>query len=326
MGRYVIYGAGAIGAVLGGLLALAGRDVVLVARGAHGEAMAREGLRLGSNAGEQVIRLPVVADISAANPGQDDIVVLAMKTQDAFKAMEELVVIAGPGVPIFCAQNGLESERAALRLFENVYGVLVFCSGASLEPGVASYYHYPQAGVLDVGRFPGGVDAVAEAVAADFRLAGFDSVAQPDIMRWKRGKLITNMVNPISAACERPEAARDIVSAAQAEAEAAMRAAGLDFATQEELKARAAGLRTATVEGRPFPGGSTFQSLARGARATEADYLAGEVVLLGRLTGTPTPVNAGLQRLIRGMAQAGAPPRSMSPEALREAVMPSAPV
>src|SRR5579862_9608218 len=55
MSRYVIYGAGAVGAVLGGRLALAGREVTLVARGAHAEALAQDGLRLRSKAGETVV-------------------------------------------------------------------------------------------------------------------------------------------------------------------------------------------------------------------------------------------------------------------------------
>ena len=46
-------------------------------------------------------------------------------------------------------------------------------------------------------------------------------------------------------------------------------------------------------------GGSTWQSLARGTGSTEADHLNGEIVLLGRLHGVPTPANAAVQRAVR---------------------------
>ena len=65
------------------------------------------------------------------------------------------------------------------------------------------------------------------------------------------------------------------------------------------------------VGGRPRSGGSTWQSLSRGATSTEVDWLNGEIVLLGRLHGVPTPANALLQTIAREAIQHGATPRSM---------------
>ena len=59
-------------------------------------------------------------------------------------------------------------------------------------------------------------------------------------------------------------------------------------------------------------GGSTWQSLARGATALETDYLNGEITYLGRLHGVPTPVNEALQRLAAEGARARVAPGSMS--------------
>jgi 2-dehydropantoate 2-reductase len=70
------------------------------------------------------------------------------------------------------------------------------------------------------------------------------------------------------------------------------------------------------VGGRRRGGGSSWQSLARGTGTIETDYLNGEIVLLGRLHGVPTPVNATVQRVARELAASGAPPASMSPDEL----------
>ena len=58
-------------------------------------------------------------------------------------------------------------------------------------------------------------------------------------------------------------------------------------------------------------GGSTWQSLARGTGDSEIDYLAGEIVLQGRLHGVPTPVNEAVVAATRALAYAGGAPRSL---------------
>jgi len=63
-------------------------------------------------------------------------------------------------------------------------------------------------------------------------------------------------------------------------------------------------------------GSSTWQSLVRGSGTTEVDWLNGEIVLLGRLHGIPTPVNELLQRETNAAARANRPPRSMAAEDL----------
>jgi 2-dehydropantoate 2-reductase len=72
-----------------------------------------------------------------------------------------------------------------------------------------------------------------------------------------------------------------------------------------------------TVQGRSFPGSSSWQSLARGASVTEVDYLTGEIVLLGRLHGIPTLLNETLQAEVQRMARDRLPPGSLDPELMR---------
>jgi 2-dehydropantoate 2-reductase len=66
------------------------------------------------------------------------------------------------------------------------------------------------------------------------------------------------------------------------------------------------------VEGSALFGGSSWQSLARGTGSVEADYLNGEIVLLGRQYGVPTPVNETLQRLANTAARERRSPGSMT--------------
>ncbi len=76
-------------------------------------------------------------------------------------------------------------------------------------------------------------------------------------------------------------------------------AAGIDHVTEEQDRARRGDLlRQPDVPGRSRKGSSTWQSLARGL-PLEVDHLNGEIVLLGRLHGVPTPVNEVLQRAAR---------------------------
>jgi 2-dehydropantoate 2-reductase len=68
------------------------------------------------------------------------------------------------------------------------------------------------------------------------------------------------------------------------------------------------------VPGTTHGGGSSWQSLTRGTGSIEADFLNGEIVLLGREHDVPTPVNEALQRLANRAAADRIPPGSLTPE------------
>jgi 2-dehydropantoate 2-reductase len=105
--------------------------------------------------------------------------------------------------------------------------------------------------------------------------------------------------------------------AARQEAEDCYRAAGLDYASPAESAERGAKLEVRKIDGQSFFGGSTAQSLARGTSATEVDYLSGEIALLGRTHGVPTPINATMQRIVRELTQRHSPPGALSPDEVR---------
>jgi 2-dehydropantoate 2-reductase len=131
-------------------------------------------------------------------------------------------------------------------------------------------------------------------------------------MRKKYTKLLMNLGNAFQAACGDVDGG-DILTRARAEGVGCYQAAQIDFASEEEDRARRGGLMNMKpIAGQRRGGGSSWQSLARGRTTIEADYLNGEVVLLGALRGVPTPVNRVLQRVANRMAAARLAPGSMS--------------
>jgi 2-dehydropantoate 2-reductase len=214
-------------------------------------------------------------------------------------------------VHVVCAQNGVENERLALRRFANVHGMCVMLPATHLEPGVVEVSGTPVAGILDVGRYPAGLDATTEAVAGALDGHGFSSHAVADVMRRKYAKLLMNLGNALDAACGSTARSSPLMKLARQEAVACFAAAGIDHASEEEDRARRGDIvQVKPIGGKPRGGGSTWQSLARGTGRTEVDALNGEIVLLGRLHGVPTPVNALLQEVATRLAQEGAAPGS----------------
>jgi 2-dehydropantoate 2-reductase len=315
--RYVVYGAGGIGGVVGARLFENGYGVALIARGAHREAIEANGLTIVSAEGSNTLKIPVAGEPAALDLTSDDVVLLAMKGQDTAGALEALVGCAPADIAVVCAQNGVANERAALRVFSNVYGMCVMCPTGHLEPGVVEAYSSPITGLLDVGCYPSGVDATARELASALEASTFRSEPREDIMRWKYQKLLMNLGNAIEAACGPAARGSDVARLALREALACFEAAGIEHVSREDDLARRGDLlQMHDVSGQGRGGGSSWQSLARGTGTIETDYLNGEIVLLGRLHGVPTPVNAAVQRVARDLAASGAPPASMSAEEL----------
>jgi 2-dehydropantoate 2-reductase len=306
---FVIYGAGSVGGVVGARLFQYGHDVQLIARGPHLEAIRSRGLRLEDPAGEQTLPIPAVDHPAMVDWRGDEVCLVAVKSQHSARVLAELASVAPPDLPVVCLQNGVRNEYEALRRFAHVYGVPVACPTVHLVPGVVQAFSSPVPGILDVGRFPVGVDDTATAIAAAFAAASFDARPIADLARWKWRKLVTNLGNAVEAVCGPPARRGPIGERAMAEGEACLAVASIDAATAAEDAARRADLlQLHPVAGRSRSGGSSWQSLARRAGSIETDYLNGEIVLLGRLHNQPTPVNALLQRLTRRLVTTGGEP------------------
>jgi len=315
--RFIMYGAGAVGGVVGGRLSESGHEVILVARGAHHDAIQASGLVVQSPVGTVTCRIPVASNPAQIDFRPGDVVLLSMKTQDTHHALLDLRAAAGDEIPVVCLQNGVENERMASRLFTRVYGTAVMLPATHLEPGIVQADSAPVTGILDTGRYPAGSDDLVEELTAAFERSTFSARPDANIMRKKYTKLLMNLANALQAVCGPGEDTRELSRRAHDEARACYRAVGIDYASDEEDRERRGGLITIGPVGeRSRAGGSSWQSLARGKNSIEADYLNGEIVLLGRLYGVPTPVNRLLQNVANEVARAGKPPGSVSADEL----------
>ena len=232
--RFVIFGAGAIGGVVGAKLHQAGFDVALIARGAHYRAIRDHGLTLEQpHATAAHLQIPVADAPGAREWSGEEIVMLATKGQDTMGALADLKAAAPMSTPVVCLQNGVDNERTALRLFANVYGAVVMSPTAHLEPGIVQAYGTRGTGVIDIGRYPNGLDPLCEEIANALGASDFSSMARPDIMRFKHAKLLGNLANAVDAICEPGPPAGEVVELAREEGEAALTAAGIEFVAED---------------------------------------------------------------------------------------------
>ena len=227
-----------------------------------------------------------------------------------------------------CAQNGVENERRALRRFADVIGMCVMLPATHVAPGAVDADSLPVVGVLDVGRYPHGVDDTVRGVAADLSESGFRSDADADVMRWKYEKLLTNLSTALRALCGL-ESDDDAAAAAtpraphrrDARGRARLLRGGGDRAADRRGARPALGRRhhLAPDPRSPARAGSAWQSLARATGAIEVDGINGEIVLLGRLHGIATPVNVAVQTLANDAARRRLPPGSCTPDEVARA-------
>lgn len=236
--RYVVFGAGAVGGVIGATPFEHGHDVVLIARGEHLSALRTHGLRLRQPDRTVTHAIPAVGSPDELGLGADDVVILAMKSQHTAAAIEMLARHAPPTTNVVCAQNGVENERIASRSFEQVYAMAVVLPATHLVPGEV-IQHSRVVGTLDLGLYPRGLDHTAEQICADLNASGLSSSPQEAVMRAKYGKLLTNLGNIIDAACGSIAWQSDILAAAYEEGARCLDAAGIEYETAEEQARRA---------------------------------------------------------------------------------------
>ncbi|MBM3459914.1 MAG: ketopantoate reductase family protein, partial [Armatimonadetes bacterium] len=304
--RYLIYGAGGIGAPLGAYLHKAGESAVLIARGEHLRAIQEQGLRLISGDGEETIRVPAVGHPGELQPTSQDCVALTMKAQDTEMALRDLLSAGfdADAVPIFSVQNCIANEPIAARYFPRVYGVMIVIPGSYLEPGVVYNPIRGNHGYMDVGAYPRGADDTAARFVEAVRRAGYGANLHENVMASKGSKFLGNLGNALEAITDGRGDSGPYMEQVRAEARACLDAAGLPYESADLYQARVRANRGTNVEmGGARKRGSSWQSLQRQQGTIETDFLNGEVVLLGRINGVPTPFNRVLQRIAGRMAR-----------------------
>ncbi len=302
--RIIIYGAGAIGGVVGGHLARTGNDVILIGRAGNVNVIRKHGLRLITPNGTHTLQLPAFTTPDQIDFRPSDVVFLCVKSQDTDEAFRALHT-ATKNVPIFCFQNGVPNEEVATQYFPQVYGVTVHVGAVFLANGeVIARYDLP--GQLVMGRYPTGTDDLVEAMAAKLRTAGFLVLVTSDIMSHKWGKLVLNLGNAVSAIINaKVDESNHVLKATRQEAREILAQAGIKWISQEELTKqwpeRAAQVqqrKSLDVEAQ----GSAWQSLARKQGTIETDFFNGAIVRLAKQLGRQAPVNEALVRISQEMA------------------------
>lgn len=312
--RFIIYGAGGIGCVIGGHLARTGSEVVLIGRPGHVRAINEHGLRLVTPSGTYILRLQAVTGPDQIEHRADDVFCLGMKGQDTEAALRDLKARV-EDVPVFCFQNGVRNEEIAARYFPRVYGVMVSLPAEYLTDGEVLAGSDPP-GTFVIGRYPEGIDGLVEAVGGKLRTAGFLVKTVPDVMPYKWGKLMLNMGNAVEAITNTTgDAVKPIARAARQEFDEVLSRLGIRWISRKELE-QAWPEITAPARGKPGIKkslNSTWQSLARGQGTVETEFLNGEVVRLAKRLGIQAPVNETLLSIAQEMAARREPPGKYTP-------------
>ena len=314
--KIVVLGAGAVGSLIGALLARAGEDVTLIARPAHAAALRAGGLRVEGLAGVSV--LPVRA--AERLEFQPALVLLAVKTQDVEGACRENLEWLRAAT-VLTLQNGLRSDDLLAGLLPrgNILSGVVMMNVQFLEPGRV---HLARAGGLVVGAPFGANDRRVYDLGQRLERAVPTRVS--DDMRGVHCTklLVNNVFNGLEAIsglpireCMRAPGLRRIGALALQEGARTIRKAGyrlrplpgVPFAALALMIAAplplAAGLLDLSMRNLDTLS-STLQSLRRG-RPTEIDYLNGEIVRLGGELGLATPYNARIVELVKQNERSG---------------------
>lgn len=327
MSRYIIVGAGGVGVTAAAELQRAGREVVLVARGAQLE-FARAGkIRYSRPDGARYLELPAVGDPADVDLTPDDVLVLATKTQDVEAAVADWAwrPVAHPdgtrrpaaaSIPLVTTQNGLEAERVALRRFASVLAGVLWIPATYVQAGEVVSAGAPAVGVIWLGAYPGGSHPRLAAIAEDLRAAGFEAQVAEDITRWKAAKLLGSVTFALAALYPAGERRDQAAALLRTEAREILVAAGYGIADMAAESTVDLGRFTAApVAGRERGGNSTWQSFSRSS-SLETDFLNGEIVLAARLLGRTAPANQAVTERARAAWREGVAPGSLSEDDL----------
>lgn len=306
--KICIVGAGAIGGYLGVKLARAGTQVTLIARGAHLEAIVRQGLTLELADGSREVAHPALATSDLAAPGPQDVVIIAVKAQSLPAIAPALRALYGPDTLVVTMQNGIpwwyfykhggpyEGRRietvdpggviAAHTEIDRVIGCVVYPAAELAEPGLIRHI---EGNRFTLGELDGAKTERIQRLAQVLNEAGLKAPVRPRIRTEIWIKLWGNLVfNPLSALtratlvdmCRYPPT-RELARAMMAEAQSIAEKLGIEFGLSIEQ-------RIAGAEEVGAHKTSMLQDI-EAKRSTEIDALVGAVIELGRLTETPTP-------------------------------------
>jgi 2-dehydropantoate 2-reductase len=298
--RIAVMATGAVGGYFGGRLAQAGHDVVFFARGAHLDAIRRNGLKVESVHGD--FHLPgVTATDTADGVAPVDVVLFAVKLWDSEQAAAQLKPVIGPHTRIITLQNGIDSVERIEPIVGTGHAVPGMAQIASVisAPGVIA--HTSKFHLMRFNHSDGHADPTLAAFVAAGKAAGLDVALSDDIDRdlWTKFVYLVGLSSitattrlPIGATRDDPDTRafleaimREVVTIARkrgAALPAGFEANGLAFIDNAPVGMKA----------------SMAHDLERGNRL-ELDWLAGKVSTLGRELGIATPANDAVYAVLK---------------------------
>lgn len=314
--KICVFGAGALGSVFGGHLALGGEDATMIARGANLAILREKGLKLVAGDKERVAKPHVTDDPHEV--GKQDIVIVATKAYSLPEAAEAITPMLGPDTGVVLIQNGLqwwyfhgiggalEGKRLAsidaegrcetLIGLKRTIGAEIYCPAEMTAPGVVRHGPGPK---IVMGEATGEKTPRIQALAAAFEKSGVTAEIAAD-MRLELWKKLLNLVAGaplavLTGATNKPlnreEGTRAIMSRLTAEAIAVAGKVGVKLpATALDRFKQPADVPPHKV--------STLQDLER-KRPLEIDAIVGVVAEIGRMTGVPTPTVDAVYALCR---------------------------
>jgi 2-dehydropantoate 2-reductase len=301
--RFAILGAGAVGGFYGALLSRSGNDVSVVARGAHLEAIRRNGMRIESGAvGSFTARIGAESD--PARIGPVDTVIVAVKAYDNPTALPLLPPLVGPDTTVLTVQNGVESpEQVAAVVGERqTIGGATYIATAIDGPGVIRQTGTHRRVVFgEVFQATSTVSDRVRTIETVMKAADIFAEAVPNGWPaiWEKFTFLAPFAAftgaarlPLGPVWGDPDGRRAILEAA-AEVEAVARASGIDL--PDDLAPRREKYYS-TIP--PSTRASLLIDLSQGRRI-EVESLLGAVVRRGRAPGVPTPMIEALYAVLK---------------------------
>jgi 2-dehydropantoate 2-reductase len=298
--RMAVMAAGAVGGYFGGRMAAAGHDVTFIARGAHGDAIRRDGLRIESALGDLHLKNLNVTD-DPKQVGPVDLVLFAVKLWDTETAGEQTRPLVGSNTRVITLQNGVDSvERLAPILGDDVtIGGATYIVTTIAKPGVIR--HTGARAEVRCGRLDRRPDAVLAGYVQQMKAANIE-ITLADHMRldiWKKFVLLSG-TSGITASTRQPLGVirddadmRAFFYQLMHETIGVGRAGGVEFAADF-----AAELDRWVASFPPTMKASMANDLDAGRRL-ELDWLAGKVVALGRKYGIATPGHEAVYAILK---------------------------
>lgn len=314
--RFIIFGAGAVGGMIGAHLKLAGNNVILIGRPAHMDVIRERGLRFVTPSGTHILKLVAHTNLSQVDLRPNDVVFICVKSQDTERSLRDLYSVK-KDVPVFCFQNGVGNEEIVARYFHTVYGVRMKVGSEFVTNGEITVRRDPP-GWLVMGRYPSGIDSTLEIVADKMRNAGFRVLVTSNIMPYKWGKLIQNLGNVVETITNtKQEENKLVVEAMRKEARDILTRAGIYWVSNEMLEKQWPEFtKKPTKQLALGAKNSTWQSLNRGQCTIETDFINGEIVRLADNLGIKAPINKKLSEIIYKMVSEQDRPGKYTPSEL----------